>query len=228
MGTWRRHFFRTKTSARTTWKLRIGVLALVVLVAVVTRDAWVAAIGRSLVCARTTAPSDAMLIENFDPDYLLFERAESLERAGIARWALVPVETSPDPRVPNPVSLGVAEVMARQARMKAWKVLPIRHTEPISLNAAYQIRDYLALERATSVVVIAPAFRSRRSMLVYEAVLGSAGMQVRCEPVFGLTSETEWPDTWHGIQGVVEQFVKLQYYRFYVMPFVFRGSGRAA
>jgi hypothetical protein len=65
-------------------------------------------------------------------------------------------------------------------------------------------------------------------MLVYDTVLGSAGMQVRCEPVVGRTTPENWFETWHGIQGVLEQVIKLQYYRFYVIPFVFRsGAGRA-
>jgi hypothetical protein len=37
-----------------------------------------------------------------------------------------------------------------------------------------------------------------------------------------------WAQSWHGIQGVSEQFLKLQYYRFYVLPFVARGSGQGA
>jgi hypothetical protein len=34
------------------------------------------------------------------------------------------------------------------------------------------------------------------------------------------TAPDSWADTWHGVQGVTEQFIKLQYYRFYVLPFV--------
>jgi hypothetical protein len=29
-----------------------------------------------------------------------------------------------------------------------------------------------------------------------------------------------WTQTWHGIQDVVEQWLKLQYYRLWVLPFV--------
>jgi hypothetical protein len=40
---------------------------------------------------------------------------------------------------------------------------------------------------------------------------------VRCDPVFGRVTPERWSDSWHGIQGVAEEFVKLQYYRFYVL-----------
>jgi len=191
----------------------------VIVAATLATGYWTAQIARSLICAEEIVPSDAMLIENFDPNYLLFERAETLEKAGIAPVALVPVETSSKPNVANPVSQGIAEVMARQARLRAWRTIPIEITEPISLNAALQIRSHLAAERIKSILVVAPGFRSRRSSLVYGTVLGRAGVAVRCVPVFGRNSAEHWTKTWHGIQAVLEEFIKLQYYRFYVVPF---------
>jgi hypothetical protein len=108
--------------------------------------------------------------------------------------------------------------MATVARVKNASIIPTWDSEPITLNAAYQIRDFLARERLTSVMVVAPALRSRRSSLVYRAVLSPAGIQVRCVPVVGEHTPENWTATWHGIQDVTEQFIKLQYYRFYVLP----------
>lgn len=164
-------------------------------------------------------PSDALLLENFDPNYLVFEHAETLERRGLASWALVPVETSTDPQAPNAMSKDVAELMARRARVRSMRIIPIQHVEPISFNAALQILDYLRSQQIRSVIVVAPGFRSRRSQLVYGSVFGTAGIQVRCEPVFGRTTPEQWAGTWHGIQEVAQEFAKLQYYRVYVLPF---------
>ena len=63
-----------------------------------------------------------------------------------------------------------------------------------------------------------PAFRSRRTFLIYNAVLRLAGIQVGCAPVFGMTTVHNWMKSWHGMQSVALQFFKLQYYRFYVLP----------
>ena len=220
MRKWRRHFFYTKESIKTTWKLRVAALVVVILAGVLTRGLLVSYVGRSLVCGEDLAPSDAILVENFDPNYLLFERAEALERAGVAPRTLVPVQASRDPEVANPVSKGVAEVMARQARLKDWEIVLIREAEPISLNAAAQIRDHLAGDHIKSLIVVTSGFRSRRSSLVYRAVLGEGGTQIHCAPVFGRTTPERWAETWHGIQQVTEEYVKLQYYRFYVLPFL--------
>lgn len=211
-------------SRRRLWKWAL-VLVLFVGASVLTRGYWTAQIARSLVCAEDAAPSDAMLIENFDPNYLLFERAEMLERAGVARVALVPVQSLSDPSagngvVANGVSEGIARVMAGYARLRSWRPIPIPEIEPISLNAALQLRRRLVAERITSVIVVTPGFRSRRSLLVYGAVFGRAGIAVHCVPVFGKTAPDRWTETWHGIQEVVEEFAKLQYYRFYVLPFM--------
>ena len=224
MREWRRHFFYTKASIRTTWKLRAAVVVVLVLTGFLTRGLWVSQIGRSLVCVEDLAPSDAILVEILDPNYLLFERAEALQRARMARRTLVPVEAAHDAEVANSVSKGVAEVMARQARLKDWEIVLIREAEPISLNAAAQIRDHLAGDHIKSLTVVTPGFRSRRSSLVYRAVLGDVGIQVHCAPVFGRPTPEHWAETWHGIQQVALEFLKLQYYRFYVLPFIERNG----
>src|SRR5262249_46033969 len=104
-------------------------------------------------------------------------------------------------------------------------ILPIQEIEPVSLNAAYQIRNQLAKEHIRSMIIVTPGFRSRRTELVYHRVLRDVGTQLYCVPVFGRTSPGRWMETWHGIQDVTTEFLKLQYYRFYVIPFLSRGTG---
>jgi hypothetical protein len=108
--------------------------------------------------------------------------------------------------------------MARIAHLGEFEVVPVGEREPISLNAAREVLAYIERERIRSVIVVAPLFRSRRSSLVYEATLGTAGIAVSCEPVEGTRGVNDWLDTWHGIQVVAEQWLKLQYYRLYVLP----------
>jgi uncharacterized SAM-binding protein YcdF (DUF218 family) len=220
---WRRWLVVRKETVRTTWTLRLALLVLVVVLVPATRDVWAPWVGWSLVCRDETGPAEAILIENFDRNYLLFERAERLLRAGAARRVLVPVPMWRDTGNPNAVEQGIAEVMGRIARLPTFELLPIREIEPISLEAAYQIRDALRREGLQSVLVVAPGFRSRRSALVYERVLGAAGVTVRCLPVFGTKTPENWTASWHGIQEVTEQLLKLQFYRFYVLPFGARG-----
>jgi hypothetical protein len=205
------------------WRLPIagGILILSLLLAL-----WVSNLGRTLVCDEQPGPGDAILIENFDPNYLVFERAAELSAAGRASRVFVPVNAASDPTQPNIVSLGIIEVMARVAHLQDFEIIPITLTEPISLNAAYQIRAALRDARVSSVIVVAPGFRSRRSLLIYRAVLGEAGISTRCVAVFGPHTPENWTRTWHGIQEVVEQYVKLQYYRFRVMPGVSFASVR--
>lgn len=213
------------TALKTAGKASVVVL-IVVVVAMVTSRWWTAEIARSLVCAEDVERSDALLVENFDPTYLLFERAEALETAGVARVTLVPVEADDAAGGVNLVSRGIAEVMARQARLRVWRLMPISYIEPISLNAAIEIRRQLLRDGIRSVVVITPGFRSRRSALVFRATLGGVGIAVHCVPVFSRSSPEQWTKTWHGIQEVTEEFLKLQYYRFYVLPFLTARAGK--
>jgi hypothetical protein len=222
----RRHLFYTKASIKATWKLRVAALVVLILAALLTRGFWVAQIGKSLVCAEDLSSSDMIIVEShLDSNYLLFERAAELQKAGVALKTLIPVEASRDRQRANPVTLGVAELMARHARLKDWEIVLITETEPISLNAALQLRDHLIRNHIKSIVLVTSGFRSRRSSLVYRTVLDE-GIRVRCQPVFGQMTPTHWTETWHGIQRVTEEFLKLQYYRFYVLPFMTTSNRR--
>jgi hypothetical protein len=213
-----RHFFYRKETWKTTWKFRLLVAVLLAVTFVLPRAFWAEKIGQSLVCpVEEPLPSDAILVENFDVDYPVFQRAAALQQSGVARRAFVPTATWNDPSVPNQVALEFVNVMARLSRLSGVEPIPIQEIEPISLNAARQIRDFLKREQITSVVVVTPGFRSRRSDLVYRAVLEPAGITVICVPVIGPRTTADWTSTWHGIQETLLQFLKLQYYRFWVL-----------
>lgn len=208
------------------WRWLVGVPVVIVLVGVLTRGLWLPSIASSLVCAEEVVSSDAIVVENFDPDYRLFERAASLQQRGMSARVLVPTaKVSRNSEETNLISREIAELMARVARVRDLEIVPIYEIEPYSLNAAYQVRDFLVRQQVRSVLVLSPAFRSKRSSLVYDAVLGPTGIQVHCVAVFGQHTPANWTSTWHGIQIVTEQFIKLGYYRFYVVG---RAGSRAS
>ena len=76
------------------------------------------------------------------------------------------------------------------------------------LNAIRDMQQFLEREHIQSVIVVTPLFRSRRSALVYEATFGRAGITVRCEPVQGAMGVSNWTRNWHGIQDVMEQWLR--------------------
>lgn len=200
----------------------MALVAFVVAVSWLSRGWWTAAIARSLVCNADSAVSDAILIENFDPAYLVFEHARNLRQAGVAARVLVPVPSDAATSEPKAVELATAEMLANLSRLGPYEVVRIREAEPISLNAARDIQRYLEQAGLRSVTVVAPLFRSRRSALVYHATLGRAGIAVRCAPVEGVRSVATWSGSTHGVQEVAEQWIKLQYYKWYVLPFTLR------
>jgi hypothetical protein len=215
---WQRHFFSRKESPKTTWKFRLALLLLGVLLVSVTRGFWILRIGQSLVCAEEMRPSDVILVENFAvSDYLCFERAAALYQAGLAARVLIATAASREPEGAHAVSQDVAKLKARMAQLPNPELLPIWIHRPNSLNAAYQIRDFLTKQHLKSVLVVTDGFRSQRSALIYHAVLDPDGIKVGCMPVFGQITPTNWTKTWHGIAKITRQFLKLQYYRFYVL-----------
>ena len=214
---WTRLFVRRTERLRTTWTLRITIVVVAAAGLWLSQGWWSVAMARSLVCDRDAAPSDAILIENFDPDYRLFERAATLRRTGLARRVLVPVAA--DAFGANRVARAIAETMADISRIGPVEIVPIREIEPISFNAGLDVRNFAVREGIHSVIVVSPLFRSRRSVLVYNATLGRSGISVRCDPGQEDRAVTSWLETSHGIQNVAEQWLKLRYYQLYVLPF---------
>jgi hypothetical protein len=215
---WTRHLVYRAERTRTTWKLRLGIVAFVFVVLWLTSGWWTVAIARSLIRDASVAPSDAILVETFDFDYRLFERASDLRHRGLAARVLVALATDPETHEPSAVAVGVTELMATLSRLGTVEIVPIRQVEPITLNATRDVQRFLEREHIRSLIVVTSLFRSRRSALVYAATLGRAGIAVRYQPVEMSVGVNGWTRSWHGIQDVLEQWIKLQYYRLYVLP----------
>jgi hypothetical protein len=219
---WRRYFVYRHECVRTTWKFRAVVLAALVLLATVTRPVWARTLASALTCDGSWQSADAILIENLEPEYLLFEHVALLRRRGLTGRVFVPTQASPDPERPALLAGEFVAVMARVAHMPPPEIIPVREVEPFSLNVALQVRDFLHRERVQSVIVVSPGFRSRRASLVYRKIFKDAGIATFCVPVFGSETPENWSDSWHGRQRVGLELVKLLYYRAYVLPFLLR------
>jgi hypothetical protein len=214
---WAGYFVYRKECLKTTWRFRFAIFGSVVFGGWLMFGVGTRALGRSLVCDGRVRQADAMLLDNLDFDYDLFVEAASLLNSGISQRVLVPTIAFQDL---NGLSLrkDVAELMGRLAGLRNVETIPVWDREPISLNVAYQVRDVLAKEGVRSVLLLSPAFRSERSFLIYERVLAPVGIPLSCVPVFGDLTPSNWNQTWHGIQDVALQLIKLQYYRFWVLP----------
>ncbi len=197
------------------WTRTLVAFLVVLVIAALTRSGWSRALGESLVCLEKIAPSDALFVDNLDPDYLVFERTTSLYTAGVAPRIIVTVPANSGGEV-KAVSKGIAEVMAGIAHLPTMELLAVQETEPITLNAARQVRAYLVSQHLKSLIVVTSGFRSARSADVFRAVLEPAGISVSCVPVFGLKTTRNWSESMHGIQEVGLQTLKFVYYRLFV------------
>ena len=219
---WTRYLITRKEVVKTTWVFKMASITTFVLLVYLLEPVWAHAVAESLVCGQDGHVDrvDAILIDDFESDYLLFERARHLQESGVSSTVIAPANVFADGSV-STVSAAMIDVLARLARVKHVTAVPVSNREPISLNSAFRIKRFLEENGVRSVMVVSPAFRSERSMTIYRAVLEPAGVLAHCAPVFGGRSPDNWTRTWHGIQDVALQFAKLQYYRWYVLPFRF-------
>jgi hypothetical protein len=218
MSEWKHHFFRRREVWKTTWKLRLGILLLLAAILFPTHPFWLTCIGGSLVYSEEPSSSDLIVVENYDAEYLLFETAALLKREGFSDKVLIPAFIFRDPDKPGAVSAGIVEVMTRIARLADAEILPVHLEEPITLTVVRQVADVLEQRGVRSIIVVSPAFRSRRTFEVYRAVLEPRGIAVTCVASRSSRTPGNWWKTTHGVQSVFLEFFKLQYYRLFVLP----------
>ena len=202
---------------------RAGAVAIVLLAAATyfARGWLLGTFGESLVCTDTGPIASTLLLDNFDNEFEMFRRAARLQQSGVAQRVLVPVTAPAHPQTAR-AAQEVASAFARVAELSRWEMIPVREEEPISLHTAQRVRDFLVAERISEVTLLSSRYRSRRSDVIYRVVLGEQGIKLTCMPLWEVTDPTEWTHTWHGIDNAVSQFVKLQYYRFWVMPVLYK------
>lgn len=178
-----------------------------------TREYWLREVGISLVGEESAGVSDAILVENVESNYLLFERAQRLQARGLSKTVLVPVLASERSGEPSSVSLGFVDVMCGISRLRDCTTFHAPSREPITLNLARHTAEVLRARGAHSVILVTEGFRSRRAAEIYGQVLRPLGVRLFIQPVFGQHTPDNWFKSWHGIQEVGLQLIKLWYYR---------------
>jgi hypothetical protein len=198
-------------------RILAAAIGLCVVTAYVSSDWWLGAFGQSLVCDDGGPITTTLLLDNFDNEFGLFRRGAELERSGVATRVVVPVTSPAQPDAAR-AAQEVASAFARVAGLSRWEMVAVREEEPISLHTARRVRDFLVAEHIPEVTLVSSRYRSRRSDLIYRAVLSERGIRMTCMPLWEVADPAEWTHTWHGIENAVSQFFKLQYYRLWVMP----------
>jgi hypothetical protein len=196
----------------------IGFVALIICAAIVaTRGHWLPSIGGYLVCQESIGASDLILIDNVEPNYLLFERAQRLQSQGLAEIVLIPILNSGKSGQPALVSLGIVDVMCRISMLRNCTTFEAPGREPISLNVAKRSAEEIKSRSARTVIIVTDGLRSRRAAEIYLHVLKPLGIAAHFQPVFGPHTPGNWFASWHGMQEIGLQLGKLWYYRLAVL-----------
>lgn len=195
----------------------LALLALGVTIAYDQRTRWLPALAGTLICDASAGKADAIVIDNVEPNHLLFQRARELQEQGLAATVLVPIPSMLADGSPSTVQIGFMEVMCGVARVSACTPFPVHAEEPISLGIAQEVSRELQARGVRSILLVTGELRSKRTDAAYRQVLAPLAIRVDCQPVAGSHTTANWYRTTHGIQDVVLQLGKLWYYRLAVL-----------
>ena len=172
----------------------------------------------SLVCEDPLAPSDAVLVESWGKPFLAgLSHAAALQREGYAGRTIVVRLIPRENEFMSPEAMEqIWELYCQSVGLRNTEVAAVKQVEPITLNMARQVGQLLKGQQIKSVRLVSPVFHSKRSLLSYREILEPLGIRVRCTPVSGAIDRYYWWKTNHDIVMVIEEFLKLQYYRIFV------------
>lgn len=118
------------------------------------RQWWNPGLGFALVCDSQFERPDLILIDNLDSNYLLLEKAAELKEKVVGEKVLIPVSASArNCEKPNLVTHEIAKIMIRVAGIETAEIIPIKQEEPITLNAARQVGDFLKGTNVKTILV---------------------------------------------------------------------------
>lgn len=221
-----RHFaLRRVEVTKTTWRFRFLVCAVLALVVVAPGKIWLTAMATSLVHEDALASADLILVEMAvlpAPDAIAY--AASLYHRGyaprIAVTRYIHSDRLADGGVQVPGSLDkLLEIYWADAGLDGSIVesVPIQVIDPVTLNSARQVAEYCRAHRVARVIIVPSRYHSRRSTLSYERYMTPLGIAMLSRPPEGRLRPDNWWRTKDGMLVVTQEYVKLLYYRAFVL-----------
>jgi hypothetical protein len=184
------------------------------------------ALATSLVQEDALERADLILVEMTvlpSPDAL--EHAASLYRQGYAPRIAVTRYTDSrrltDGGVELPKSLDkMLQIYWADAGLdgSAVESIPITVIDPVTLNSARQVAEYCRSQGIARVIIVPSRYHSRRSTLSYRRYMAPLGIELRSAPPAGGLRPDNWWRTKDGVLAITQEYVKLLYYRTFVLP----------
>lgn len=98
-----------------------------------------------------------------------------------------------------------------------YKKIPIEPKDPVTLNLANQVSEFLKSKNYKRLIVISEAIHSQRTRLAFKKVFKSSGIEVATIPVESGSTKYNWWKTDIGLSSVFSELIKLIYYLLFVL-----------
>jgi uncharacterized SAM-binding protein YcdF (DUF218 family) len=216
---------RRKTVWKTTWRFRLLLVVLLLIVTAASGRFVLTTAGAALVQRDALQPADAILVDvTISPSLSAMRQAAQLEHGGYAPKVLftryVPTDRLERAGLQVPRDFdAVIRVYAEDAGLPLATVetIPIEVQDPVTLNTARQVAAYCQARGIRSLILVEALFHSRRSALTYARFLTPLGIRLMSQPIESGLQVSNWWRTKDGWLSVVEESVKLAYYRAFVL-----------
>jgi len=184
---------------------------LAILVAVLTRAWWLAAIGDGLVAHDPLVPSDVIVVLAGNSVYRA-RHAETLYAQGLASHVIISNEPLSSHGVQT-TWLELRRVGLVRLTIPDEAIVPIPEVSDSTYEEALRSREIMLARGWRSAILVTDPFHMRRALLTFRQAFDPAGLTVAASPAENSKNGVDywWTDR-NAIVRVVQEYVKLGYY----------------
>ena len=186
-------------------------LTILVVIAVLTHQTWLAAIGDGLVAHDDLGPADVIVVLAGNSPFRA-RHAETLYAQGLAPHVIISNEPLSSHGVQT-TWLELRSVGLVHLTIPDDAIVPIPEISDSTYEEALHSREIMQAHSWRSAILVTDPFHMRRALLTFRQAFGSAGLTVAASPADGSKYGVDnwWTDR-NAIMRVAQEYLKLGYY----------------
>ena len=186
-------------------------LAILVVVAIVTHQTWLAAIGDGLVTRDEISSADVIVVLAGNSPFRA-RHAETLYARGLAPHVIISNEPLSSHGVQT-TWLELRQVGLVHLAIPDDAIVPIPEVSDSTYEEAQHSRDIMEARGWHSAILVTDPFHMRRALLTFRQAFGPSGLTVAASPADGSKYGVDnwWTDR-NAIMRVAQEYLKLGYY----------------
>ena len=209
-------WFENRTRKTLKLKYKLSILALILVIFLIFSKQALVLLARHLDIPNTRATCDVMVVEGGPSlaEYMVLEAINVYEQGLTRRLLFVLHAYDLKPTifaVPHYEKLVASALDSMGIPAKDYSIMLVQTKDPYTYNTALALSD--SLSDISSILIFSDSFHMRRSYLTYKKIFNKKNIEVHAYSMAIYLDATNWWRSGNGWRRVVDEYIKLSFYR---------------